>query len=288
MRIPELFGPGAPVFSFEFFLPKTPEDTATLFGSISELKRLGPAFVTLTYGAAGTARERTVETAGRVKSELGVETACHLTCITHTRSEIADLLRRIRGLGIESVVALRGDPPKDAQAPPPGRRDFGYARDLVGFIRERADFSIGVAGYPEKHPEAPSIEEDVRRLAEKVAAGGDWVITQLFFDNRDYFEFVKEARAAGIRVPIVPGIMPVTGYGQLKRFTNLCGATIPFRMAADLELIKDDPEAVVRYGIEHGAKQCRELLDKGAPGIHFYTLNKSRSTREILRNLRGS
>jgi methylenetetrahydrofolate reductase (NADPH) len=247
VRIPELFGRSGPVFSFEFFLPKTAAETTVLFDSIRELKELRPAFVTL----------------------------------------IAGLLTDIRAFGIESIVALRGDQPRDVEVPPPDRRDFGYARDLVAFIRERGDWSVAVAGYPEKHPEAPSPEEDMRRLAEKVAAGADWVMTQLFFDNRDYFAFVRRAREAGITVPIVPGIMPVTSYKQLKRFMGLCGASIPRKMAADLEAIQADPEAVVRYGIEHGRKQCFELLAAGVPGIHFYTLNKSRSTREILRSLRG-
>ncbi|MBI5622894.1 MAG: methylenetetrahydrofolate reductase [NAD(P)H] [Elusimicrobia bacterium] len=288
MRIPDLFVPGRPVFSFEFFLPKTAEDTATLLNNIRELKKLEPAFVTLTYGAAGTERGRTVETAGRIRNELGVETACHLTCISHTRAEINELLGRIRGLGIESIVALRGDKPRDMEVPPPDRRDFGYANDLVSFIRRQDHgFSVAVAGYPEKHPEASSPEEDMRRLVDKVQAGGDWVMTQLFFDNSHYFDFVRRAREAGVTVPIVPGIMPVTSFSQLKRFMGLCGATIPARMAADLEAIQADPEAVVRYGIEHGTRQCRELLDRGAPGIHFYTLNRSRSTREILGELRG-
>ncbi|MBI5209136.1 MAG: methylenetetrahydrofolate reductase [NAD(P)H] [Elusimicrobia bacterium] len=286
MRIAELFGKRAPVFSFEFFLPKASGDLESFLANIRELKRLEPSFVTLTYGAGGTQGRETVETAGRIKNELGLETACHLTCITHTRPEVAGILDRLAALGISDIVALRGDQPKDREVPPPGRRDFGFACDLVAFIKERGGFGMAVAGYPEKHPEAPSPEEDLLNLGRKVQAGGDWVVTQLFFEAGLYFDFVKRARAAGIQAPIVPGIMPVTGFGQLQRFTSLCGATIPAGMAADLEAIKDDPEAVIRYGIDHAVRQCRDLLDGGAPGVHFYTLNKTRSTREILSRLR--
>ncbi len=286
VNIPELFTRGKPVFSFEFFLPKAPEDIAAFLGNVRALKALGPSFVTLTYGAGGSARARTIETAGRLRNEVGIETVCHLTCITHTRAEVAEILDRIEAAGISSIVALRGDQPKDAPVPPPEEREFAYARDLVAFIKARGGFHLAVAGYPETHPEAASPEADMARLVEKVRAGGDWVITQLFFDNRDYFDFVARARRAGIAAPIVPGIMPVTGYAQLKRFTAMCGAKIPPLMAERLEAIQDDAEAVVRYGVEHAARQCRELLAGGAPGIHFYTLNRTHSTTEILAELR--
>ncbi len=287
MRIPELFGRGSPVFSFEFFLPKTEQDFAAFKTAITELKELDPSFVTLTYGAGGSAREKTVEMAGLLRNELELETAAHLTCIAHNRSEIVDILGRISGYGIENIVALRGDPPKDAALPPLERRDFRYAADLVSFIRERGGFSMAVAGYPEKHPESPSAESDLRHLKAKVDAGGDWVITQLFFDNRSYFDFVGRARSAGIRCPIVPGIMPVTSFAQTKKFTAMCGARIPEEMLEALAPIQDDREAVVRYGIEYATRQCRQLLDGGAPGIHFYTLNKSHSTTVILSRLLG-
>lgn len=286
--VPELFGRGEPVFSFEFFLPKAPEDIGGFLQGVRELKALRPQFVTLTYGAGGSARERTIEAAARIRGEVGVETACHLTCITHTRAEIAAILERLRRADIRNIVALRGDQPKDQSVPPAELREFGYARDLVEFIKQRGGFSLAVAGYPETHPEAPSPEADLQNLVAKVRAGGDWVITQLFFDNRDYFRFVERARAAGISAPIVPGIMPVTGYSQLKRFTQLCGAKIPPEMGERLEAIHEDAEAVIRFGIEWGARQCRELLAGGAPGVHFYTLNRSRSTSEILARLRKS
>ena len=286
--IPNFFGKGEPVFSFEFFLPKAPEDIDAFLSGVRELKTLDPKFVTLTYGAGGSGRDKTIETAGRIRAEIGVETACHLTCITHSQAEIAAILERLKALKIENVVALRGDKPKDQEVAPPGQRDFGYARDLVAFIKSKGGFGLAVAGYPETHPESISPEDDLSRLKDKVAAGGDWVITQLFFDNADYFRFVEKARALGITKPIVPGIMPVTGYSQLKRFTAMCGAKIPVEMTAQLEKIQADPEAVIRFGIDHATKQCRELLDRGAPGVHFYTLNRSRSTSEILARLRKS
>lgn len=286
MRLPELFGKGVPVFSFEFFLPKDPADDAAFKQTVQELKELEPSFVTLTYGAGGSARARTLEMAGALKNEIGIETAAHLTCIAHTRAEIRENLQKIRSLGIENIVALRGDVPKDGSALPLEQREFKYARDLVAEIRSGDGFAVAVAGYPEKHPESASKEQDLRHLQEKVRAGADWVITQLFFDNRDYFDFVARCRAAGIGVPIVPGIMPVTSFQQIRRFTTMCGAALPEEMIAALEPVAEDREAVTGYGIAYATRQCRELLERGAPGIHFYTLNKSHSTQEILRRLR--
>jgi methylenetetrahydrofolate reductase (NADPH) len=286
VNIPDLFGKGRPVFSFEFFLPKLPEDMDPFLGRVRELKALDPSFVTLTYGAGGSARNATIEMAGRIKKEVGIETVCHLTCVTHTRAEIAAILDQLKALGINHLVALRGDQPKEGGSLAPRERDFGHAADLVAFVRARGGFRMAVAGYPEAHPECRDKALDMAHLAAKVAAGGDWVITQLFFDNKDYFDFVRRARAAGIAAPIVPGIMPVTGYAQLQRFTALCGAALPADLTAALEPVKNDAEAVVRAGIEHATRQCLGLLEGGAPGIHFYTLNRSRSTAAILARLR--
>ena len=284
MDIPSLFARPEPVFSFEFFLPKTPAGTDAFLDNLRRLKDLAPSFVSLTYGAGGSARDRTIDMIERMQREVGIETVCHLTGITHTRAEMFRNLERIEAAGIRNIMALRGDQPQDWLGALPG--DFPHAADLVRFIRQAGGFHMAVAGYPEGHPEARSRQEDLAHLAAKVQAGGEMVVTQLFFDNRHYFDFVASARGAGVTVPIVPGIMPVTGFAQLQRFTTLCGATIPARMAADLERIQDDGEAVVRYGIEWATRQCRELLAAGAPGIHFYTLNRSRSAIEILGALR--
>jgi len=285
--IPELFAAAKrPIFSFEFFLPKAPDDLGAFVESVRALKSLEPDFVTLTYGAGGSARARTIEAAGRIQNETGMTTACHLTCVAHTRPEISAILDRLNALRIRHVVALRGDMPQDGSAPPAENRDFAHASDLVGFVRQRGGFKIAVAAYPEKHPEAPSHEDDLRRFVDKAAAGADWAITQLFFDARDYFAFVKRAREAGAPLPIVPGIMPVTGYAQLKRFTGLCGTTVPAELDERLRAVQDDPEAVAGIGVDWATRQCRLLLENGAPGIHFYTLNRSRSTAEILARLR--
>lgn len=285
--IPELFAAAKrPIFSFEFFLPKAPDDLDAFVLSVKALKGLDPDFVTLTYGAGGTARERTIEAAGRIQKETGLTTACHLTCVAHTRPEISAILDRLRSLGIRHLVALRGDMPQNGEVRPAEQRDFAHASDLVRFVRVRGGFRTAVAAYPEKHPEAPSPEDDLRRFIEKAAAGADWAITQLFFDARDYFAFVKRAREAGATVPIVPGIMPVTGYAQLKRFTGLCGTKVPPELDERLAAVQDDPDAVAAIGVEWATRQCRLLLDSGAPGIHFYTLNRSRSTAEILARLR--
>jgi len=280
--IPELYATSKrPVYSFEFFLPKPPADLDSFIASVKTLKELGPDFVTLTYGAGGSARDRTVEAAGRMQKDTGLTTACHLTCVGHTRAEILAILDRLSSLGIAHLVALRGDKPKDAPTPT-SAPELSYASDLVKIVRARGGFKMGVACYPEKHPDAPTPADDLRRFAEKVACGGDWAITQLFFDAADYFTFVKNARAAGVRVPIVPGIMPVTGYAMLQRF----GVKIPAELDARLKPVQDDAGKVAAVGVDWAAKQCRALLDGGAPGIHFYTLNRSGATSEVLARLR--
>lgn len=287
--IPALFGRGRPVFSFEFFLPKAPDDLDGFMAEVRRLRELGPDYVTLTYGAGGSARERTIDTAGRLQRETGLPTACHLTGIAHSKAEVAAVLDRLAAMDIRHLVALRGDPPKDAPVKPLGERDFGYAADLLRFVRSRGNgFRMAVAAYPEKHPESPSPEADLRAFAAKTREGADWALTQLFFDPKDYFAFVARARAAGVTLPIVPGVMPVTGYAQLKRFTSLCGTRIPEELEAELAARQADPDAVVRCGIDWAVRQCRELLAGGAPGVHFYTLNKSRSTAEVLRRLRAA
>lgn len=240
----------------------------------------------MTYGAGGSTRAKTVQLVSKIKNEIGIEAVAHLTCVGHTESELDGILNELLAEGIENVLALRGDPPKGQDRFIAVRGGFSHADELVSFIRGRFDLSIGVAGYPEKHPEAASIDDDVENLARKVSNGADYVVTQLFFSNDDYFRFVDRARARGVGVPIIPGIMPVTDTDQVKRFTSLCGARLPQDLLTRLEGAGADKAAVGRIGVEHATAQCEDLLRRGAPGVHFYTLNKSDATREVFRLLR--
>lgn len=285
MRIDDILKAGSPVFSFEFFPPKTEKGSVSLLRTIEELKVLDPAFVSVTYGAMGSNRGQVIELVQKIKNDLQVEAMAHLSCTGHTREDLEGVLDQLSGVGIENVLALRGDPPKgeEFQAVPGG---FAYASDLATMIKERGSFCIGGAAYPEVHPDAPDARTDLGNLVKKVRAGADFLITQLFFGNADYFDFVSRARDAGIGVPIVPGIMPITDVAQLKRFTAMCGAKIPDDLLAKLEAADGDSEKVLQVGVEHATAQCRELLDGGAPGIHFYTLNRSPATRRILTALR--
>ncbi len=288
MRICDCFTAGKPVFSFEFMPPKTPEDTEALYETVRDLARLRPSFVSVTYGAGGGTRRMTVDVVARIKREIGLEAMAHLTCVGHSANDIAEILDHFQQEGIENVLALRGDPPrgqKDFVQPEGG---FAYAQELVRFIRSRWGFCLGGAGYPEGHLEAPDFETDLTHLKEKVDAGVDFLITQLFFDPAHYFRFVESARATGIQVPILPGIMPVTNVKSLERFTSRCGASIPPALRATLERVRDDDEAVICAGIEWATDQCEALLAGGAPGIHFYTLNRSRSAARVYQNLFGA
>ena len=288
MRIRDRFGQESPLFSFEFFPPKDDRGVEALFETVANLKPLGPTFVSVTYGAGGSTREKTVAITRRIKREAGIEAMAHLTCVGHGREEIGALLDEYEDAGIENIMALRGDPPRGDTEFVPHPQGFSHANELIAFIRERKDFCLGGAGYPEVHPEAPSPEDDLLNLKRKIDAGADFVVTQLFFDERDYFAFVSRARAERIDVPIIPGVMPVTNTAQIKRFTQMCGATIPGPLLENLEAAAGDAEAVAQVGVEHATRQCRALLDGGAPGIHFYTLNRSLSTRRIVANLRGA
>jgi methylenetetrahydrofolate reductase (NADPH) len=289
MRIPDRLRAGAPCFSFEFFPPKTDEGVTQLFEAVRELAALEPGFVSVTYGAGGSTRARTLETVTRIKSETGVEAMAHLACIGHTRGEVRDVLDRVADAGIENVLCLRGDPPREQPLHYAVTDGFRFASELVAFVRGNGAwrFSVGGACYPEGHLENPSRADDLRALKAKVDAGTEFLITQLFFDNAFYFDFLGRARQAGIEVPIVPGIMPITNFDQIERFTRMCGATIPMRLRLELERRKDDPEAILQLGVAHATVQCVELLARGAPGIHFYTLNRSRATRMILTALRA-
>lgn len=287
MKVSEFFKKKEPVFSFEFFLPKTDQARQQFFAALTDLKKLNPSFVTLTYGAAGSARSQTLEMAGVIKKQFGFTTMMHLTGIAHTRREIQDIVKELQRLDIDNIMTLRGDPPKEGPVLPFEQRDYKYAVDLVRHLRQLGDFCLGVAGYPEGHPEAASKEEDLEHLKEKVAAGAHFVTTQLFFNNADYFEFTRRARKSGIAVPIVPGIMPITNFKQIQKFTNMCGASLPPSLAQKLEPVADDLNAVAQIGVDHATAQCRELLAQGAPGIHFYTLNQSKATQIILKNLKN-
>jgi len=285
VKIRDILKLGKPCISFEFFPPKTDDGLATLMNTISTLRAFNPSFVSMTYGAGGSTRAKTVELVSRIKSEIGLEAVAHLTCVGHHRSELEEIVNDLRSAGIENILALRGDPPKGQTRFETAAGGFSNANELVAFIRSKFDFSLGVAGYPEKHPESPSLEEDIDRLVSKVAAGADYVVTQLFFSNEDYFRFVDRVRAKGVTVPIIPGIMPVTDTDQVKRFTSLCGAKLPTALLARLEAAGADKAAVAHIGVEHAAAQCEDLLRHGAPGVHFYTLNRSDATREVFRRL---
>lgn len=282
MRIAEQFGTGRPVVSFEFFPPRTDRGYASLYRTIAELKRLDPAFVSVTWGAGGSTRRKTVELVVQIQQELGITSMAHMTCIGSTRAQISETLDRLAREGIENVLPLGGDRPEGYERPEGG---FDYANELVEFIRGRWDFCLAGACYPETHPSAPSPEVDLANLVRKVEAGVDFLITQLFFDNADYFDFVARARAAGVELPIVPGIMPVVSVANIRRITALCGARIPERLGAELEACGDDDARTLEVGVRWATRQCRELLERGAPGIHFYTLNRSPATVRIFESL---
>jgi methylenetetrahydrofolate reductase (NADPH) len=288
MRISDLLEHRRPVFSFEFFPPKTDEGQRTLEGTLAVLKDDHPDYVSVTYGAGGTTRNRTVDITKSIKQDLGIEAMAHLSCVGEPAERLRELLHDIDSAGIENVLALRGDPPRGETEWRPHPGGLSYSVELIRLIRERFDFCVGAACFPEVHPDAPDRESDLRYAREKVVAGAAFLITQLFFDNELYFDFVEDARRAGIEVPIIPGIMPITNYGQIRRFTEMCGATIPDELTAQLDGRADDPEAVAELGVAYATLQCSDLLARGAPGIHFYTLNRSTATRAILAALRAA
>ncbi|HET7825508.1 MAG TPA: methylenetetrahydrofolate reductase [NAD(P)H] [Anaeromyxobacter sp.] len=295
MRISELLKfareRGEPIFSFEFFPPKTDEGVRTLFETVEALRPLAPAYVSVTYGAGGSTRTRTVELVKRLKREAEVEAMAHVTCVGASRDEIAAVLDEVADAGIQNVLALRGDPPRGQTEFVPHPEGFRHASELVAFIRSRPErwrFCVGAAAYPEGHVETRDLGQDLRNLIAKVSAGVDFLVTQLFFDNEKYFAFVQRARAAGISLPIVPGIMPFTNVEQVERFTAMCGASIPPPLRAAMEVRRADADAARELGVAYASLQCADLLRRGAPGIHFYTLNRSPSTRAIVAALRAN
>jgi methylenetetrahydrofolate reductase (NADPH) len=288
MRITELLAQPRPVFSFEFFPPKTDEGQRTLEGTLEVLRDDAPDFVSMTYGAGGTTRSSTVELTKWIKQDLGIEAMAHLSCVGEPRERLVEILEQIEAAGVENVLALRGDPPRGETEWRPHPGGLHYSVELIRLIKERFDFCVGAACFPEVHPDAADRVSDLGYALAKQEAGAGFLITQLFFDNELYFDFVEDARAAGITVPIVPGIMPITNYGQIRRFTEMCGASIPGELERELNGRADDPEAVAELGVAYATLQCSDLLARGAPGIHFYTLNRSPSTRAILAALRAA
>jgi methylenetetrahydrofolate reductase (NADH) len=288
MRIETILDEQRPVFSFEFFPPKTDEGQSALQTALSELKEDQPEYVSVTYGAGGTTRSRTLEITKWLKQDLGIEAMAHLSCVGESKDRVAEILEELAAAGIENVLALRGDPPRGETEWRPHPEGLHYSVELIELIRSRFDLCVGAACFPEVHPEAPDLDTDLHYAKRKVDAGAGFLITQLFFDNELYFEFVDAARAAGIGVPIIPGIMPVTNLNQIKTITGMCGATIPAELERELEGRADDPEAVAELGVAYATLQCSDLLARGAPGIHFYTLNRSPATRAILAALRAA
>jgi methylenetetrahydrofolate reductase (NADPH) len=288
MRIDRILDEQRPVFSFEFFPPKTDDGQRTLEATLAELKEDRPEYVSVTYGAGGSTRERTVEITKWIKKDLGIEAMAHLSCVGEPTERLLEILEEIEVAGIENVLALRGDPPRGEAEWRPHPGGLHYSVELIELIRSRFDFCIGAACFPEVHPEAKTFDQDLDYAKRKVDTGASFLITQLFFDNELYFEFVEAARSAGIEVPLIPGIMPITNYKQIKTITGMCGATIPAELERELNGRADDPEAVAELGVAYATLQCSDLLARGAPGVHFYTLNRSPATRAILAALRAA
>ena len=288
MKIRALFDSHSPTFSFEFFPPKTLADGEALFERAHELQQLGASFCSVTYGAGGATRKNTIELVCRFQAELGLVGMAHLTCVGHSQAALRDILSELKDRGVENLMCLRGDPPRGETAFTPAPNGFSHAAELVALARHSGDFCIGVAGYPEAHPESVDAQSDLQYLKEKVDCGADFVTTQLFFDAQDYFDFIARARQIGIRQSIIPGVMPILNYRQIVRFTRLCGASIPFVLQERLEPVAEDSDAAFEIGVDWAWQQCEALLAGGAPGIHFYTMNRSRATQLIFERLRQS
>ena len=286
MKLRELYRDKRHVdISIELFPPKTPEGMIKLFEKIERLKKLQPAFFSMTYGAGGNTARTTLELVDKLKNEIRVETMCHLTVIGQSKAETCEILDQLQGMGVYNLIALRGDLPSNASDFNPARDGFFHAIDLVREAKARRFFSIAVAGFPEMHPDAVNAETDIRYLKEKVDAGADVIITQLFFDNEFYYRFVERVRKTGVKVPIIPGILPILSVKQIRRFTELCKASIPKVVSAELLKFENDDTAAQQYGIKLATEQCQNLLQFGVPGIHFYALNQSQSVEAVLQNL---
>lgn len=283
MKIDKLLKEGFSV-SFEFFPPKDQRGEEQLLNTLKELKTIKPTFVSMTYGAGGSTRDRTINWVKRIKEEFSLNVMAHLTCIAHTKEELLEILRTYREMGVDNLLALRGDPPKEGLK----RRGCSHAEELVLLIRENFKdwFCICVASYPEGHNESPNLDWEVKYFKRKVERGANFSITQMFFINDYYYEFLQRCERAGINIPIIPGIMPITNFKQIFKFASMCGATIPKELTERLERVAHKREEVEKIGIEYATKQCIDLIENGVPGLHFYTLNKSRATLEIFKNIK--
>ncbi len=286
MKITEKLNTSSPVFSFEFFPPKDSAGFATLFETIARLKPSAPAFVSVTYGAGGSTRAKTVDLVENIKNSIGIESMAHLTCVGHDQQEISSVLESLKSRNIENVLALRGDPPQGEKSFVKTEGGFEYASELVKFIKNNFSFCIGAACYPEGHVECQDLDKDIDNLKRKVDSGVDFLITQLFFDNQYYFDFIDKIQKKNIHIPVIPGIMPILNLKQIQRFTKMCGAHLSDAVMSKFTGIEDDAEQVRKVGIEHAISQCRELLENKASGIHFYTLNRSNATLAILEELK--
>ena len=291
MKLKDIYKSSKPVISFEVFPPKTktPEEKEkkinALLRELRELSVYNPAFISVTYGAGGGTRETTLDLVLKINKELNIQPMPHFTCVGSTRDEILQYIKKFETNGINNILALRGDPPKGQENFVKPEDGFGYANELVEFINTNTELGIGVAGYPECHPDCCSLEIDIKNLKRKVDSGAEVIITQLFYDNRCYFDFIEKTRSQGINLPIVPGILPITSYNQLDKIVSLSGCALPEKFRRDLENNKDNPEAIKALGLDFAVNQCKELLEHGVPGIHFYTLNKSFAVKNVIDRL---
>ncbi|MBO7431981.1 MAG: methylenetetrahydrofolate reductase [NAD(P)H] [Elusimicrobia bacterium] len=289
MKITKVFEKKEKTFSFEIFPPKTPEgDIKLIHETLKEFSLLKPDFVSCTYGAAGGNKDKTLALVEHIQKAYDIPSMAHLSCITHTKDEIHEIVKKIKAKGIQNILALRGDPPRDNPDMVPGIDNYKHSSELITFLKQeyKDDFCLGVAGFPEIHPLSETKEIDIKYLKHKIDCGADFIITQLFFDNQIYFDYVESARKEGITARIIPGILPITSYDGLIKFCNTCGATIPEKIHKIFAPIKDNPEQVVKAGISFAVEQCLELIKNGAPGIHFYTLNKIHPIKEIVEIVR--
>jgi methylenetetrahydrofolate reductase (NADPH) len=286
MKISDILSTGKPTVSFEFFPPKTDQGFQDLFHTIKALQPLHPDYVSVTYGAGGSTRRMTVDLVKRIKTEIGIEPMAHLTCVGSTRDEIAQILDDLKSGGTDNVLPLRGDPPRGETEFKAVEGGFSYASELVEFVRSGYEFCLAGACYPEKHPEAADPNQDLDHLKRKVDAGVDFLITQLFFDNEDFYRFRDRCVAAGINLPLIAGIMPIRDVKQIKRFTTMIGASLPADLLNKIESVEDDGEAVAQVGMYHSARQCEDLLANNVAGLHLYTLNRSTATRAIFQEIR--